>query len=394
MDRFLKTCGMYGSQRLLPLVTAMRKTYLYLFCFCLLVPLAGLAQTTRVLPWQPTNNNDGKSVYHPEPILFVHGINSNDEGWEHYRLLPVLPWNPGVLPQLDPDFQPYYLPEAASTLINGDNKVGGPYHATQRNYLHTFNYGDYVNLGPNNAQAFDHIEWNAWRSDMQIKTFTNVFVKSSDPHYLQGPPNDSRQCLNDRITEIRNAYIPDPNSTNLPNVDLVAHSMGGLLCHYYLIKSSPDTGVRRLITLATPHMGSMIANWVIWDQNAGILAHLFDGMRSLFVAPVLRMTANQTPGLKSFTAGYYEYGRNGATEDISVNNPTASSKLRHHNELMDFFRVNPAPKIEYVFNVYHLPILSLYRLEPIVTWNAELDSEQEKGDGVVAPPLTYPSLTM
>ena len=112
--------------------------------------VSGLAQTTKVLPWRPDTGIDGEGVYHPEPILFVHGLNDNDGGW-----------STAAIPTLKPEFSKYSLSQTASDLIEADQK-SGRYNAQQAAYLHTFNYGNYVKTNlPDNAQSFDHIEWNA-----------------------------------------------------------------------------------------------------------------------------------------------------------------------------------------------------------------------------------------
>jgi pimeloyl-ACP methyl ester carboxylesterase len=49
------------------------------------------------------------------------------------------------------------------------------------------------------------------------------------------------------------------NGTKVSRVDIVAHSMGGLITRLYLINNASN--VRKLITLATPHNGTDFANW-------------------------------------------------------------------------------------------------------------------------------------
>lgn len=48
--------------------------------------------------------------------------------------------------------------------------------------------------------------------------------------------------------------------------DLVGYSMGGLVCRYYLQRLGGLARVRRFITIATPHQGSVLA-WLV--PNAG-----------------------------------------------------------------------------------------------------------------------------
>jgi len=47
-----------------------------------------------------------------------------------------------------------------------------------------------------------------------------------------------------------------------PQVDVIAHSMGGLMVRHYLSQHS-DNHVRRLVFLATPHFGSNAALWLL-----------------------------------------------------------------------------------------------------------------------------------
>lgn len=52
---------------------------------------------------------------------------------------------------------------------------------------------------------------------------------------------------------------------NVPKIDVVAHSAGGLVARLYLQNSMRSTPYRqdidRLITIATPHLGSVLASW-------------------------------------------------------------------------------------------------------------------------------------
>lgn len=48
-------------------------------------------------------------------------------------------------------------------------------------------------------------------------------------------------------------------ATGTPQVDIVAHSMGGLAARYYIQELGGSKKVRRLITLGTPHRGALRA---------------------------------------------------------------------------------------------------------------------------------------
>lgn len=50
--------------------------------------------------------------------------------------------------------------------------------------------------------------------------------------------------------------------TGSPQVDIVGHSLGGLIARYYVQRMGGDTRVRTLVTLGTPHTGTHLARTV------------------------------------------------------------------------------------------------------------------------------------
>lgn len=60
--------------------------------------------------------------------------------------------------------------------------------------------------------------------------------------------------------------------TGKPSVDLVAHSMGGLICLEYVADESFKTRVRRCVTIATPHAGVLWAGPLLGAANREIRA--------------------------------------------------------------------------------------------------------------------------
>ncbi len=56
------------------------------------------------------------------------------------------------------------------------------------------------------------------------------------------------------------------------NIHIVAHSMGGLDARYVIQHLDPKHRIKRLITIATPHHGSVISNWVLETPNLFIAA--------------------------------------------------------------------------------------------------------------------------
>lgn len=73
-----------------------------------------------------------------------------------------------------------------------------------------------------------------------------------------GPrPSDGSVLLEDLAAQLQ-AYIDLTFGPDQP-VDLVAFSMGGLVSRWYVQKLDGATRVQRLITLATPHNGTLFA---------------------------------------------------------------------------------------------------------------------------------------
>ena len=69
-------------------------------------------------------------------------------------------------------------------------------------------------------------------------------------------------------------------------VHLIAHSMGGLDCRYVASKLDPKQRIRTLTTVATPHHGSPLADWIVDGQG--------------FVTAVLRRLLGE--GIKALTS--------------------------------------------------------------------------------------------
>lgn len=231
------------------------------------------AQTGRIVPWNDGNlTSTGRCAvsYHPEPVVFVHGITASRAKWE------------GVISNLHEFgwFEPYHYVQQAVTnayessaahvedYVEGDLGLLFPtgeknqWREIEQPYLHTFNYGRHAKRladGTTRAwtrvrvsrQSHDLVETNAWQAPAN--------------DYLQG-----RVTLNQRVDQIREAYtIGDAQ----PNVLLIGHSLGGLIVCDYLMQKNANLGndpyvpVRRAITINSLLWGSPLANLLAnWDS--------------------------------------------------------------------------------------------------------------------------------
>lgn len=91
------------------------------------------------------------------------------------------------------------------------------------------------------------------------------------------PLTDDIRSVAKRLADIVEAVV---HETGYERVHVVGHSMGGLIGRYYVQCCGGDERVHTLVTLGSPHAGSLPANWVphpIARQmrpDSGILAEL------------------------------------------------------------------------------------------------------------------------
>lgn len=103
-----------------------------------------------------------------------------------------------------------------------------------------------------------------------------------------------RTCF-DRITrqviDAVNEHRPSPDPTRTVEVDVVAHSMGGLVARAAAIPSAtrPTLTIRRLMTIGTPHRGARLAERIAPDPASRAMrpgsSFLADLDRALAGAP-------------------------------------------------------------------------------------------------------------
>jgi triacylglycerol lipase len=73
--------------------------------------------------------------------------------------------------------------------------------------------------------------------------------------------------------------------TGAPEVDIVAHSMGGLATRWYL-KTRPEAPVRKVVFMASPHRGTLSAV-LAWGDGSDEMLPTSDFLESLNTGPAL-----------------------------------------------------------------------------------------------------------
>lgn len=136
----------------------------------------------------------------------------------------------------------------AATGWNDTNRTGCTYTCVPALFIH----------GIYSADAM----WDDWRPRFEesgIRTFGIGELRGSLGYFpTNGKIEDSAWKLAMALLRLK---ARDPN---VREVDIVAHSQGGLVARSYLVRYAPyvitEPPIRRLITLGTPHLGSPICN--------------------------------------------------------------------------------------------------------------------------------------
>ncbi len=208
----------------------MRKHYRLYLAVCLTLLSFARTINSAILPsW----NN--KLAYHPDPLVFVHGMNSSPEAW-------------GFV--IDPRTEDVigYIPITAYNLFQYfDNYLErNPDTEELLRYIEPFNY---------EFNTFDSIKWNAWEG------YNNTGLQYPDGR-ISNLIRFKRLVLNKFIGQ---PYISpsSPGSEILrkyqtSKINLVAHSLGGVVSRYYINKTQ-GANVKQLTTLGTPHKGTLSA---------------------------------------------------------------------------------------------------------------------------------------
>jgi triacylglycerol esterase/lipase EstA (alpha/beta hydrolase family) len=112
--------------------------------------------------------------------------------------------------------------------------------------------------------------WHGLRKRLAAKSLGPVYAMELAPVF--GAVPSMAASLHRRIEAIRAA-------TGAPHVDLIAHSMGGLVARQYF-RESGTAAVRRFVSLGSPHHGTEIARLALFpcvrdmQRNAVFLAEL------------------------------------------------------------------------------------------------------------------------
>ncbi len=115
--------------------------------------------------------------------------------------------------------------------------------------------------------------WDKMKGWLQNDGFT---VYTIDYPNVASPAAVATNQFDDRIQAVKKNFSQQYNA-NITKIDVIAHSMGGVIVRYYInqFQGSPDVDIHTLITVGTPHKGSpwpkIYYDWMNLRSKTGII---------------------------------------------------------------------------------------------------------------------------
>lgn len=106
-----------------------------------------------------------------------------------------------------------------------------------------------------------------------------------------------RNCIETSAGELKLAVDRLIKETGAPKIDIVAHSLGGLVTRYYVKSLGGDKKVRNVVTLASPHHGTLLADSNPWFCSVTQMA-----VNSVFLNNL--NATDETPGSQVLWTSY------------------------------------------------------------------------------------------
>ncbi|MBX7043020.1 MAG: hypothetical protein K1X85_08965 [Ignavibacteria bacterium] len=253
------------------------------------------------------NLSDAQSGMSPYPVIFVHGLNSDDQTWNTVTAQLSTVWEMNedhtlhfVLNARGGDTT-LYMQDVLSPLRDAGGNIVNVIGASD---IYTVNFGNF---------------WNRNPSDPRIILYSNTTPGSS-----QSPGNQS--AISKQAFALSIAIDSVLRITGAEKVILVGHSMGGLAIREYLQRTengSPkwwidpqDTvighKVAKVVTTGTPHLGTNVTSIPLFtiDNNS-------EAMRDMRIS-----YTNGQAGAYLFSNNELNVTTNFYNRDIDCNNLT------------------------------------------------------------------------
>jgi len=144
--------------------------------------------------------------------------------------------------------------------------------------------------------------FGATRNSPWIETLRRKFIEAgyekSDIHMMDysdngipwtsvGSPRRYAENLKKKVRKILYGK-KGRQEENLEEVNIVAHSMGGLVARWYIEELDGGKNVNKLITLGTPHRGTEMAKLTFWTAGAKSMIPKNEFIKELNSSPLAK----------------------------------------------------------------------------------------------------------
>lgn len=195
-------------------------------------------------------------------------------------------------------------------------------------------------------------EWILDPTVMEVyKSLVQELRNSGTPVYEM--PYDWRKKNDDTAKTLRDLIERAKRETGSKKVDIVAHSMGGLVARYYIEKVQKTANVRKLVMLGTPNRGSCNA-YYSWEgadfSKSGFVANNFffsNLIEDMYAAydrddlTVQQFVRFAVPALQQLLpADYYLYRKDNIGKPVVIK----ISDMKFHNEIVPVLNSNTLTK--------------------------------------------------
>lgn len=139
-------------------------------------------------------------------------------------------------------------------------------------------------------------------------------------------------------------------------VDIVAHSMGGLLGRRYIIANATTHNVRKMISIGSPFLGAPEALHVTETGKPRFLAGLLGKVVPKFVTNKIRNLAIESPAVHELfpSEGYFTLGgRPFAEETFDINGNGVVPQEYNYPEIFDFYNFRFSTTPYFTNEVFH-----------------------------------------
>lgn len=119
-------------------------------------------------------------------------------------------------------------------------------------------------------------------------------------------------------------------TTGAPQIDIVAHSLGGLVSREFLSTGTGRGKIRRLVTLGTPHQGTPLSKFLRWFPGSSLGEDLQPG--SYFLKNLIQTPLPKNAEIISL-ASHFDWTSDDAERFVAIGTPAQAFRNIFYDDL-------------------------------------------------------------